>query len=243
MSRRVLVTRPRPGAEATARRLEAMGLEPLVVPLSETVPLPPPEELPAVPDAVAVTSANALRHAPPQLLERLVTLPCFAVGEATAAAAREAGFADVATGSGDAAGLAVHAAAALKPGARLLHLCGRVRLSDFEALLAEAGIVVLPVETYDSRSVGDVSDELLRAAGGGAVDAVLLHSATAAAAMTDLLALPALRNLFESTRFYAMSNRIATTLGDAGGRQVSISEEPNESALLARLAGDCGNPP
>ena len=240
---RVLVTRPRPGAEATARRLEAMGLEPLVAPLSETVPLPPPETLPADPDAVAVTSANALRHASPQLLEGLLTLPCFAVGEATAAAARKAGFADVATGSGDAAGLASHVAAALKPDAKLLYLCGRVRLSDFEGLMAEAGIAVLPLETYDSRPVEDASAHLLRTAGGSAIDAVLLHSATAAAAMADLLALPALRNLFESTRFYALSPRIATTLGDAGGRQVSISEEPNESALLARLAGDCGNPP
>ncbi|TJX45058.1 MAG: uroporphyrinogen-III synthase, partial [Mesorhizobium sp.] len=36
---RVLVTRPEPGASRTARKLEEMGFEPLLLPLTETVAL------------------------------------------------------------------------------------------------------------------------------------------------------------------------------------------------------------
>ncbi|MDQ2632708.1 MAG: uroporphyrinogen-III synthase, partial [Pseudomonadota bacterium] len=101
--KRVLVTRPEPGASQTARRLDALGFRPLKLPLHEIRPLPAVSG--AVPDAitaVAATSANAIRHAPAALLDRLSKLPCFAVGEATAAIARDAGFSNVVDGEGDA---------------------------------------------------------------------------------------------------------------------------------------------
>ena len=62
---RVLVTRPEPGATMTARKLELMGFRPVKLPLQEIRPLAVPRG--AVPEgiaAVAVTSANAIRHAP-----------------------------------------------------------------------------------------------------------------------------------------------------------------------------------
>ncbi|RWD19075.1 MAG: uroporphyrinogen-III synthase, partial [Mesorhizobium sp.] len=37
---RVLVTRPEPGASRTAQRLEEMGFQPILLPLTETVALP-----------------------------------------------------------------------------------------------------------------------------------------------------------------------------------------------------------
>ena len=77
-----------------------MGFEPVVVPLFEVVPLAwnaDPEQF----DAVAMTSANAARHGGAGLA-RFTHLPLFAVGEATADAARETGFNDVRVGSGNA---------------------------------------------------------------------------------------------------------------------------------------------
>ena len=82
---RVLVTRPEPGASETAQRLEALGFLPLKLPLHEIRPLPVNAgTMPGKTAAVAVTSANAVRHAPGALLERLSGLPCFAVGETSA---------------------------------------------------------------------------------------------------------------------------------------------------------------
>ncbi|MGB5801993.1 MAG: hypothetical protein WBG88_17980, partial [Mesorhizobium sp.] len=40
MARRVLVTRPEPGAAGTAKRLAALGFEPVLLPLTQTVALP-----------------------------------------------------------------------------------------------------------------------------------------------------------------------------------------------------------
>src|SRR5688572_14398609 len=79
---KVLVTRPQPGAARTARRLAELGHRPVELPLTRTVALPVEAASFDRPvDAVAVTSANALRHAPPELVARLADRPCFAVGE------------------------------------------------------------------------------------------------------------------------------------------------------------------
>ncbi|MBN9252948.1 MAG: uroporphyrinogen-III synthase, partial [Mesorhizobium sp.] len=91
--RRVLITRPEPGASHTARKLAELGFEPVLLPLSDTIPLfPEPSAVPSDAAAVAITSANAIRHAAPDLLSALSSLPCHAVGTKTAQAARSAGF-------------------------------------------------------------------------------------------------------------------------------------------------------
>jgi uroporphyrinogen-III synthase len=95
---RILVVRPQPGADATAARLRAMGHDPVAHPLLATRPLP--WALPAEsPDAVILSSAAAVRHAGP-LADALKHLPAHAVGEATAAAARAAGWSAVKAGPG-----------------------------------------------------------------------------------------------------------------------------------------------
>lgn len=130
--RRVLVTRPEPGASATARALRSAGFDPVVLPLTEIRPLPIPETFFPVVDAVALTSANAIRHAPDRLLAEIRTVPVHAVGATSARAAREAGFADVTAGPGDAVGLASAMSQTLAPGSTVLYLCGKVRKPEFE---------------------------------------------------------------------------------------------------------------
>ncbi|MBV8971147.1 MAG: uroporphyrinogen-III synthase, partial [Sphingomonadaceae bacterium] len=84
----VVVTRPQPGA--TAARWRGRGATVTVAPLLDIAARPwtPP---PGEPDAVAFTSANAVRLAGAGA-DRYRALPAFAVGEATAAAARAAGW-------------------------------------------------------------------------------------------------------------------------------------------------------
>ena len=92
----VLVTRPHEQAAGTARLLERMGHAVLLDPVLEVRPLPfTPPQVEAV-AALAVTSINAV----PALARSRPDLPVFAVGEATAAAARAAGRSDVAGGGG-----------------------------------------------------------------------------------------------------------------------------------------------
>ncbi|TIU99050.1 MAG: uroporphyrinogen-III synthase, partial [Mesorhizobium sp.] len=89
---RVLATRPEPGASRTAQRLLDQGFQPILLPLTETVALPVDADGVANNAvAVAVTSANAVRHAPKEIIAALAGLPCHPVGKRTAEAAHTAG--------------------------------------------------------------------------------------------------------------------------------------------------------
>jgi uroporphyrinogen-III synthase len=230
---RILVTRPQPGANRTAARLREMGFEPIVLPLSETTALAAPDNaIPANMAAVAVTSANALRHAPPHLIERLAGLPCHAVGKRTGEAARAAGFIDVEEGPGDALALA-DAIAGKYAGKMILYLCGRQRFSGFEQHLAAAGVQVRPVETYDTIAINYADEAVLSLLSGHPVDIVLLYSVKAAENMRGLAANSAFARYFEHARVLALSRRI----GAAFGGPAHVAPMPDEDALLALLTG------
>ncbi|WP_376702732.1 uroporphyrinogen-III synthase [Mesorhizobium sp. ISC25] len=232
---RVLVTRPEPGASRTARRLADAGFQPILLPLTGTVALP--VDAGAVTDgaaAVAVTSANAIRHAPKEVIAALAGLPCHAVGRKTAEAARAAGFLSVGEGPGNAEALA-DALAGGFAGQTMVYLCGRVRFPDFEERLLASGVQVRAVETYDTFAL-DYSDEaVLARLSTRPVEAVLLYSAKAAMAMQALAGRPVLRDLFQDTRFFALSGRIAAALDHVAGERLRIAPEPSEDALLGLL--------
>ena len=97
---RIWITRAQPEAEATAGRIRALRHEPVVAPVLEVRPSLDAPALEGV-GALAFTSRNGVRAFVALTPER--DLQVFTVGDATAAAAREAGFTDVASASGDAA--------------------------------------------------------------------------------------------------------------------------------------------
>ena len=235
---RVLVTRPEPGASATAAQLEAMGLEPVVLPLSETRPLRM-SELPSAGefDAVAATSATALRHAPPELLRALAHLPLFAVGDKTAATALKAGFAHVESAAGDAPALATHIVRTLKRGSRILYRCGLVRTGGLADALRKSGFAVSAVETYDTVPVERTTEQIGAVLGGRPVDAALLYSANAAVLFARLAATPGVGPLVRAARPICISQRTAQALPQSTCDRAEIAATPDEASLLARLKG------
>jgi uroporphyrinogen-III synthase len=235
---RVLVTRPEPGASRTMRRLEDMGFQPILLPLTETVALPTEaHEAPKDATAVAVTSANAVRHASRGLIAALAALPCHAVGKRTAEAARKAGFLSVSEGPGDAVALA-DAIAEGSSARTIAYLTGRVRFPAFEERLAAAGVRVRAIETYDTIALDHSDAAVLARLSGEPIAMVLLYSAKAAAAMQALIRRPTLRDLFEKTSFFALSGRIAAALEGAPSESVRIAGEPQEEALLGLLQAE-----
>jgi uroporphyrinogen-III synthase len=234
MSRRVLVTRPEPGASQTAERLRIAGFSPLVLPLSETRALPV-VSVPESFDVVAVTSANAIRHTSRALLDRLAGSRCYAVGQKTEAIVGQAGFTDIVTGPGDAEALADAIISAEKRGAAILYLCGRVRLPAFEERLRSAGIGVHPVETYDTAGISHESSSIRRLLDERPVDAVLLYSARAAEAFASIVSRPELAFLFKAAGLFCLSSRVASAFGGYDTIEIHIAAEPNEEALLQLL--------
>lgn len=117
----LLILRPQPGANETARRAAAHGLRcvvhPLFVirPVAFTIP-----DLGAF-DVLVLTSANAVREARRDIAE-LATLPLAVVGRETARAAEAAGLRPAIVGDADAA--ALFASLAERGYRRALHLAG-----------------------------------------------------------------------------------------------------------------------
>ena len=120
--KRVLVLRPEPGASATVERARARGLEAIALPLFEIEPLAWDAPEASSFDGVLLTSANAVRCGGDPL-KGLRGLPAYAVGMATAEAAREAGFDIASTGEAGVDRLL----GSIDPDLKLLHLAGEDR--------------------------------------------------------------------------------------------------------------------
>jgi uroporphyrinogen-III synthase len=218
--RRVLVLRPEPRASATAERARERGLDASAVPLFEIEPLAWDAPDPGAFDGLLLTSANALRSAG-DTLEPLRSLPVYAVGGATAEAAREAGFSIAATGDGDVERLL----GSIGPGLKLLHLCGADRRE-----VATAPHQITPVAVYRAKPVE--APEL------GAVEGsvALVHSPRAGRRLAELV-----RDR-GSIAIAAISPAAADAV-DEGWQTIEAAPEPNDDALLALAARLCNKPP
>ncbi|MCI5075515.1 uroporphyrinogen-III synthase [Oricola sp.] len=232
----IWVTRPQPGADRTAAALRQAGYAPLVLPLTEIracTPDLPPESITDV-DALAITSANALRHAPTRLIESLKDRPLYAVGDATVAEARQLGFSDVISAQGAVDDLAALIRKRERPRARILYLAGRERIGDLEGKLTAGGLRCHVIEAYSAHIVSYPTQSIRDAINGRMVDAVLFHSALSAHGFADTV-LPKMAQLFENTLYFSMSRRVADTLPSSLHPRTNIADTPNEQALLAAV--------
>jgi uroporphyrinogen-III synthase len=220
VSGEVLVLRPEPGASATAARARALGLRVTVAPLFTVRPLDwaPPRDA----EAILLTSAHAARLAGPGLA-RLLGATCYAVGEATAAAARQAGFTDLRVGPGD--GAAAVAMAKDDGVRRLLHLCGREHV-PFAGV--ERRIV------YAADALDSLPEAAARALARGAL--ALLHSPRAAARLAELV--PDRGHI----RLAAISAAAAQAAG-GGWAGKALAAAPRDEALLELAARLCQTAP
>lgn len=229
-ARRIWVTRASPGAEATAARLRAMGLAPLVDPLLEVRDLSPVLDLAGV-AALAFTSVNGVAAFARKEADR--TRRVFTVGDRTARAAHEAGFANVASAEGD-----VEALAALIVGqagrldGAVLHPCALEPAGDLVSPLVAAGLVARRIAVYETLAREPAATTL---AGLDGLDAVLLHSPRAARKLCEILA----RRPAPGLRALCLSQAVAQPLEarvQAGGlASVVFAPHPNETALLDLL--------
>lgn len=219
---KVLILRPEPGAGETAERARALGLEPVVAPLFTVRPLPWTPAGPAGFDAVMLTSASAARQGSDGLTP-FKQLPCYAVGEATAAAADEAGFADIRAGADDGAALLMMMA---EDGVeRAFHACGEDHLA-----LGHPKIAIERVAVYAAEAAGALPQQAEAALGDGAL--ALLHSPRAARLFAGLIAGRG------GIRIAAISARTGRAAGE-GWRSVSVAVRPRDEALLELAAKLC----
>jgi uroporphyrinogen-III synthase len=189
---RVWVTRALPEAQRTAERLIEAGHEPMLSPLLRVHVLPAAAALAKALDgsaALAFTSANGVRAFIALRPEADRALPVFAVGAATAAAARAAGFGAVTAGQGDVAALAALIAAQDPPlTGPLMHLSALTPAGDLVGDLNAQRLNARAVAVYDTVpcALSAEAEQALDQHPPG-LDAVLIYSPKAAAHLVRLL--------------------------------------------------------
>jgi uroporphyrinogen-III synthase len=218
--RRLVVLRPEPGGHATVERARAIGLEAFAMPLFAIEPVAWRMSDPSDFDALLLTSANAVRQGGAGL-ERLRTLPAYAVGEATAVAARDAGFEVVGEGNGGVERLL----GSIPHDVRLLHLCGEHRTNT----AATQAMTAVPVY----RSVALPPSDGLRSVEG---QVVAVHSPRAGRRLAELVDQAGIDRA--SIRIAAISVAAAEAAGDGWAKR-EAAEAPDDAALLALAARLC----
>ena len=217
----VWVTRALPAAHATAARVGALDFAAIVEPVicRRALPFDPAGAEGAA--ALAFTSAAGVRAFAAASPVR--DLPVFTVGDATAAAARACGYADVRSAEGDVAALDRLLAAEAPPGRVLapgaLRPAGRLARAERLAV-------------YDTRALHGPWPLAADAVAAGRLAAILVQSPSAARALaaSDHPALAA------TAAWLATSSACAAPLLAAGLADVRIADTPRDDALLRLLA-------
>ncbi len=224
----LVIIRPEPGnaastAAARASQMEAHGF-PLFDVIARSWEAVPSERA----DALLVGSANVFRHGG-RGLSVLTDLPVYAVGEATAEAARAAGFAVAATGAGAMQGLLDALAGKHR---RLLRLAGEERV----ALSLPSGVVMEERVLYASVALPFPAElaALLRQPA-----IIALHSAEAARHLSAQCVTHGIARA--PLRIAALSARISAAAGDGWG-DVAAPAYPDDKALLALARQMCQDP-
>jgi uroporphyrinogen-III synthase len=229
----VLVTRPREQAEATARLLRAAGHEVLIDPILDIRPLPPPRVEPGEVAALAITSANAASA----LAELPADLPVFAVGEATAEAARAAGRRIVEAAAGDGSALAGLIRRSVAHGGVVLHLCGRDVREGLEAGLVAAGYAYRQAPVYEAIPSPALATETVDAIRGRRLNAILFYSPRSATLFADKVAAAGLAQHLSPVLAVCLSEAVAAGLAGLPFRAVRVAAARDQKALLRCLDG------
>ncbi|MEQ1902407.1 MAG: uroporphyrinogen-III synthase [Devosia sp.] len=229
----MLVTRPEPDASDTAARLRALDIDPVIAPLLQfellNTTLPPAEGF----AAIAATSANALRA----LHERgeiphFAHLPLYAVGDRTAAAARELGFAEVVSASGDLPAL-VDLLAHADIAGPIFYPAARNPSGDLGKALAPHGIMVIAAPVYRMAPLTARLAEVLDRLDAGQISAALFYSRRTAETFVSIADSRLGRSAHLGLGMLCLSDAVAAPLIDAHFVRISLADHPNEAAMLS----------
>lgn len=236
---RLLVTRPREDAESFAQALASRGIDTVIEPMIEIIDVPGPALAGGDHQAVLFTSVNGVRALMRRNrgdLTEFRDLPALTVGDATARAARDAGFRQVESAAGDVVALTALVTGRLSPGdGSLLHIAGSQVAGDLAGTLASAGFRVQRAAIYAARKATVLSAATRDALNRGMIDVVTFFSPRTAAAFVTLGreadALPVLAGIAA----LCLSQAVAQAAGVVPWRAIVVAPRPDQESLLGCL--------
>ncbi|WP_196260221.1 uroporphyrinogen-III synthase [Pelagibacterium limicola] len=230
---KLLVTRPEPDATRTAAHLAALDLEPVVAPMLEAIaqsdPLPEPETF----FALAATSVNAVRF----LADRnphpaFFKKPLYAVGEATADAARDAGFDMVSAAEGTLADL-VALIVRTHRGGPIFHPAARDLSGSLGAALKPHSIDVLVATLYAMEQVPALPAKARAELVAGEIAGALFFSRRTAEAFARLATGPDFILPKTMLHCLCLSENCAEPLVEHHFLRIALADHPSHEAMMA----------
>ncbi len=234
MTRHVMVTRPREDADALAQALAERGFDPVLEPLMSIDYIAgPPLDLDGV-QALLATSANGVRAFARRDQRR--HLPVYAVGDASASAAAEAGFATVNSASGDVAALADLVRGRLDAdGGDVVHVAGSRLAGDLAGMLAGHGFTCRRDVLYEAHPSRALSAGAVRDLEGGALDGVVFFSPRIAAVFAGLVREAGLEGTVGLLAAFCLSPAVAGEARALSWDRVVIAGRPEQDSLLRAI--------
>lgn len=235
---KLIVTRPSPDGEAFAEAARAVGAEPVLSPVMVIRPRTAPIAIGDA-SAFAFTSANGVRAYAALSGKRNALV--FAVGEATAEAARATGFTNVVAASGDVQSLAA-LIAATKSSPPVVHFAGSERAGDLVRELADLGVVARREVIYAAEPAPDLSPAATAILADDSIKfAVVFFSPRSARLFLQQVR----RKDFEPTLVrgaaLCLSAEIASALGETAWRKTEVSAARSADDMLALIRGQIGS--
>ncbi len=230
MTLRVAITRTAREAETTAERVRAFGAEPIIAPLISITIRAFDTDITGA-QALVFTSANGVAAFADATSARSANV--LTVGDATAHAARQAGFKSVRSAAGDVEALGALITQTHDPNAGpIVHVAGTHVAGDLSGELTRAGFTYERRIAFDSIAATALPDALLQP-----VDIVLFHSARAAETYAALGAPRAGERIAG-----CLSPNVAEAARLARWKEIIVAPAPREEALLAATLGGQNSP-
>ncbi|MFC7048073.1 uroporphyrinogen-III synthase [Emcibacter nanhaiensis] len=233
---RFLLTRPLHDSRILAHLLEARDHEAVIEPMMEVRcrPFEPPTD-PTSYQAVIFTSANGVRafrhHFPDSIL------PVYAVGPATATAAREAGFSDITSGSRDVEKLAQLIAndPELDNSRPVLHVAGTHVAGELKKLLQKVGIELERWVLYEAEKVNQLSGTTLEMLDQGKIDAIPFFSPRTARIFLELVRAAGREETLNQIKALCLSAAILDVIQSVNWQAIRVAPEPNQNSLFREI--------
>jgi uroporphyrinogen-III synthase len=232
---RLLLTRPEPDAQRTAAALRQHGHTVIIAPLMRIEALSNAEIGAGPWAAILITSANAAHAIAVHARKKtLAGVPVFAVGDRSAQAMRDAGFADVSSADGGVGDLARLVSERMTAGSSLLYLAGAERSGDLAAKLGTRNFAVQTIVVYRAVAAAhlprEAADALVQD-----VEGVLHFSRRTAEAYVNAARGGGLLESALKPAHFCLSAQIAEPLAQAGASTIHVAQRPLEAALIELL--------
>lgn len=240
-----LITRPQEDSADAAIALVRRGITPVLAPMMRIeYATGDIESEVTLAQAILFTSRNGVRAFSRLSPRRDVAV--FAVGDSTAALARDNGFVNVESAEGDGADLARLTIDRLDPAdGQLFHAAGAAVAGDLTDALNKAGFKTVRRPLYEAKALGALADETATALRDRTLDYVLFFSPRTGRIFADLVEKAELTRTCDSLTAICLSDAVASEIADIKWRKTVTAHLPTTVALLSVIAKleDTGAPP